>query len=508
MIISYDVGTGGCKATIFNEDGEMLASTVEEYKLYFPQPLFHEQRPDDWWNAVVSGTRKMLASSGIKPDQIDSIALSGQSLAIVPMAKDGTLLREQIPIWSDTRPGAQTKQYFATVDENEWYMTTGNGFSHECYSIFKIMWMKENEPDLYARTDKFIGSKDYINYRLTGNMVTDHSYASGSGVYDLKARRYDQALLAASGVASDKLPEILDSIDLLGTLTSEAADALGLGTHVKVYAGGVDNSCMSVGAGNVAEGKLYLSLGSSSWIAISGAQPVLDRETRPTVWAHVVPQMFSSQVAIFAAGSSLEWVRRLLAEYDQMAEKDGGSVYGHMDREAAQSTVGANGLLYNPTLAGISAAHPFVVEGAFLGLELRHTRPDIVRAVMEGITMDLALLHDIMVQHTVAEDQLIIVGGGSRSELWRSIFANAFNKRFIGVNTERYAASLGAAAIAAVGSGVWSSFDKIGEVMKQTSVALPDEATAAKYAVVKEAYVNSLKPLAEIYGLMRPMKQL
>ena len=222
-ILAYDLGTSGCKASLYDVSGKSLASVFHAYDTYYPHPNWHEQRPRDWWNAVVSSTKALMASSGAAPESIRCIALSGQSLAVVPLDNGGSLLREFVPIWSDTRPVAQARRFFETVNQDEWYLCTGNGFSRETYSVFKIIWLRDNEPETFARIAKIVGSKDYINYKLTGQIYTDHSYASGSGLYNLVERRFDERFLAASGLPAELFPPILESTASLGTLNESAA---------------------------------------------------------------------------------------------------------------------------------------------------------------------------------------------------------------------------------------------------------------------------------------------
>ena len=214
------------------------------------------------------------------------------------------------------------KAFFKDVTENKWYNITGNGFPPALYSLFKILWYRDHEPEVYENIDKVIGTKDYINFRLTGKIATDFSYASGCGLYDLAKWQYNDELVKASGINPDILPEILPSTQVLGQLTNEAANELGLSEDVQVVAGGVDNSCMALGAMAFKEGRSYNSLGSSSWIAIASQKPLLNERSRPYVFAHVIPGMFVSATAIFSAGSSFKWVRdQLCSELIEQAKK-------------------------------------------------------------------------------------------------------------------------------------------------------------------------------------------
>ena len=482
-IIAYDLGTGGNKAALYDEQGVALAEHFAAYETLYPRAGWHEQRPTDWWNAVVRSTEGLLSVAGVNPKDIAAIGISGHSLGVVPIDAKGRLLREATPIWSDSRPDAQPPRFFRHLDESEWYRITGNGFPAPLYSIFKAMWYRDNEPDMFADVAKIIGTKDYINLRLTGRAVTDFSYASGSGVYDLAAWDYSDRLIAAGGIDRGLLPDIVPSTQVIGTLTAEAAAELKLPRDVRVVAGGVDNSCMALGARSFAQGRMYNSLGSSSWIAVCSSKPLLDDKARPYVFAHVVPGMFTSAVAIFSAGTSFRWVRdQLCRDLAEKARPGGDDLYELMTAEAATSPAGAKGLLFNPSLAGGSSldASPNV-RGAFIGLDLGHTRADLIRSSMEGVAMGLRLALDELRKLTVLGSEVTVVGGGSRSELWRQILADAYGRDIVKTNIDQQAAALGAAALAAVGTGIWKDFSRIDEIHKVIARAKPDIANVQVY---------------------------
>ena len=489
FILAYDLGTGGSKASLYNNEGRCITRTFIPYDTLYPDVGWHEQRPNDWWNAVVESTRRLLKSGEVKKNDIECLALSGQSLGVVPIDRKGKLLRETVPIWSDTRTPVQTTKFFRRIHPTEWYMLTGNGFSKECYSVFKIMWYRDNEPDMFSRIHRVLGSKDYINYRLTGELCTDYSYASGSGVYNLKEWRYEPRLVQASGLSAELFPEIVPSTQVIGTVTRESAETLGVSTNVKVVCGGVDNACMAVGAGNIIEGRVYLSLGSSAWIAVSSHDPVVNCKIKPFVFTHVIPNMFTSATAIFSAGNSLKWVRDTLCKnIKDMAERENRDPYEMMTELAAESPAGARKLLFNPSLAGGSAAHLSPqIRGAFLGLDLSHTQADVIRAVLEGISFDLRIMLDKLAELCTLSEEVILVGGGSKSKLWRQIFANVFDRTIVKTNVDQDAASLGAAAVAAVGTAIWKDFNIIDEILIREDVEQPQNEVVRMY--------NDLLPL-------------
>lgn len=499
MIISYDLGTGGNKASLFDADGRRLASVFEHYDTLYPAPGRHEQRPADWWAAVVRSTRRLLDETpGVRPEEIVGLAISGHSLGCVPLDAEGNVLRETTPIWSDSRAGNEAAEVFKRFDEDAWYRRTGNGFPAAHYTAFKILWYAENEPELFAETDKIIGTKDYVNYRLTGVLATDPSYASGSGVYNLVDWNYDDELLAATGLRRQLFPEIVPSTEILGPLTPDAAAELGLSPQTPVAAGGVDNSCMALGAGSFLPGRLYASLGSSSWIAVSDSKPLLDDRSKPYVFTHVVPGQFASALAIFSSGTSFRWVRdQLCRDLAFRAEKESRDIYELMIEEAMQSPAGSNGLLFNPSLGGGSSLDPSpAIRGAYLGLDLSHTRGDMIRSAMEGIALNLRIVLDAFRELTEVRSRMGVVGGGARSEFWRRIYADVLNIDVEKTNIGQDAAALGAAALAAVGTGIWSDFSRIDSVLHVEDCRTPSGPTVKLYDNILERFIEDIRFLA------------
>ena len=499
-IIAYDLGTGGNKASLYNADGVCLSSTFDPYQTFYPRSGVHEQKPADWWKSIVKTTKQLLEKTDVNVDEIECLAISGHSLGVVPLDKKGRLLRDNIPIWSDSRAGAQAEWFFRKIDQDAWYMITGNGFPAKLYSVFKILWYRDHDPEVFNEISRVIGTKDYINYLLTGEIKTDYSYASGSGVYDLKRWDYSSELIALSGLEEAIFPEIVPSTEILGQLTPHAADSLGLPREVKVACGGVDNSCMALGAGNIESGKVYLSLGSSAWIAVSDVNPVLDADHRPFVFTHVIPDMFTSAVSIFSAGNSFRWIRdQICPDLIKKAEESHQDVYEMMVSLAEKSPPGANKLLFNPSLAGGSSQEPDPnIRGAFSGLDLGHKRSDLIRAGMEGIAMNLGSVLKVLNKFSDLSDHMVIVGGGSKSKLWREIFADVFNMNIVKTNIGDEAGSLGAAAIAAVGCGLWNDFSKIEEILVVESVSKPVQKNKQVYQKLEEVYEKLRDSQADI----------
>ena len=494
-IIAYDLGTGGIKASIFDENGQSLASHFISYPTFYPHEKWHEQKPMDWWNSVCQSTKSLFEKSKLRPEDISCVSLSGHSLLVVPLNNKGELLTDSVPIWSDTRATDCIDDFFSNLNYEDWYMTTGNGDPAECYSILKLIWMRKYQPEIFSKTDKVLGSKDFINYMLTGVKCTDPSYASGFGVFNLHKWNYEDRFFKAAGINRGIFPDIVPSDSIIGKVTKEAALLTGLAEGTPVACGGVDNTCMALGACGIGEGKVYTSLGSSSWIAVTSATPILDIQTRPFIFAHARKGYYTSAVSIFSAGNSFRWIRDELCR-DISVDED---AYDKMNAMAKDVPIGSNGVLFNPTLAGGSAqeSNPDM-KGGFMGLSLSNTREDLIRASMEGIALALGEVLSTLKSNVSLEKDMLICGGGSKSELWREIIANVFNQDIIKTNIDQDAASLGAAALAANACGIWNGYDKINEIHKIESVIQPRPSQVEEYKRLQSIFHRWAEQIAEL----------
>lgn len=503
-IIAWDLGTGGNKASLYDRDGNCIEAVFMPYNTTYPAHAWHEQKPEDWWKAVVDSTRLLLSKTKVDVHEITCCGISGHSLGAVPVDKNGNLLRTSTPIWSDGRATREVHDVFENYDEEKWYMTTGNGFTPAFYSAFKILWYKNNEPDIFNSIHKVIGTKDYVNFKLTGRLCTDPSYASGSGVWDLIQWDYSPELIAAMNLRQEIFPEVVASTEVIGKISKQAAEEIGLTTNVDVVAGGVDNSCMALGAKAFKEGRVYNSLGSSSWIAVSSHKPVLEKNSRPYVFTHVVPGMFASALCVASGGSSFRWFRDQLGrEFLDEAAKSGEDEYNLMGMEAQNSPVGAHKLLFNPSLGGgMPMDKSYNLRGAYMGLDLLHTRADIIRATMEGISMSLRACLDKLRSVTTINDEMLLVGGGSKSPLWRQIYADVYDITVLKSNIDQQAAALGAAACAAVGTGMWKDFDLIDSMHSIEETVYPRKENVEIYNQLMKVYYKAAGDLSDIGDLL------
>jgi len=499
-ILGYDLGTGGNKAVLYTSEGKLLIKTFVSYDTIYPQSGWAEHNPLDWWNSIVKSTNELINKSKIDRKNIACISISGHGMGIVPVDKKGNLLRKTTPIWFDSRAIKQTKEVLNKVGYEEWYQITGAGLRPENYAAFKLMWYKDNEPDLYKKTYKFLGTKDFINMKMTGKFLSDYSDASFSGIFDLSKLDYSEELLEATSLSREKMPDLFPSIYVVGDLLPEAAEELNLVKAIPIVLGGHDVPCTAVGAGNVTKGRVYNYIGTSAWISLASDEPLLGKEIKTYNGAHVIPGMYTSQVAIYAAGASYQWVKDTICKNEvDYAEKSGENVYSLMEKEASESPPGSNGVIFIPDLMGGGTIHPNPnIRGAFLGLTLSHKKSDLIRSAMEGIAFDLRLVLDEFKKMGVKADEIRIVGGGSQSKLWRKIFSDIYNTKIILTNVGQETAALGAAAIAAVGTGLWKDFTTIDRITEVLNVNTPDKVNNAKYEKILEVYRFVAKEISEI----------
>lgn len=480
-ILAFDLGTSGVKCSLFGMDGTPLAAKYGQYRTYFDGKM-HEQAPADWLNSIIEATKALTCEH---PEiKVQAVGVSGHSLGAIPIDRSGTLLAQRVPIWSDARADAQADAFFRLIDERSWYETTGNGFPRSRYALFKIMWYREHQPALYEKAAQFIGTKDYINLFLTGQVGTDPSYASGSGAYDLKNGCYRADYAAAAGIDLEKLPQIIPSAGVVGKVTEQAAKQLGIPSGIPVACGGVDNACMTLGAGCWQNGEAYASLGSSAWITASVDRPVVDYESRIYTFAHCVPGQYLPGVGIFASGSALAWAADTF-----FPNLTGADRFDRLGELAAKAPAGANGVLFNPCLAGGSSFDKSPnIRGALFHLDLQNTPNDIARAAFEGIALHLRLAAQALERTGVLGEQLLVVGGGAKGSFARQVYADVFNRRIAVSRVRQDAASLGAAALAAVSCGAWRDFTPIRKAHGNPDVTCPNKDNAQCYDTILPVY--------------------
>jgi len=496
LALSLDLGTGGCKASLWAPDGTQLAAAVVDYETSHPQPGWNVQRVADWWDAVRSSIRALLADRPDAAPRIAGIGISGHSLGAVALDGRQQPIFADTPIWSDTRATAQADGFFDRFDETTWYQRTGNGFAPALYPIFKAAWYAEHEPEDWKRARVLAGSKDYVNLRLTGQLCTDHSYASGSGAYDLLTGDLDDEILDAARLDRSLFPPIHASTDLIGEVLPDIAQDVGLPPGIPVFAGGVDNSCMALGSRCAVDGTTYMSLGSSSWMNFIGKTPVLSVQTRPYVFAHVVPELFVSALSTFSSGTTMTWIRDLVAPGAHMSDLIAAAT--------SRDDIGL-GLIFLPMLAGGTPVEGgSAARGLIYGLELAHTPNDLVRAAINGVTLALRRSFIGMAELTSKPQEVLISGGGSQDAGWNQIYADALGVDVVKTSVDQQAAALGAAAIVFVGTGLWRDFSEVGIAHAEVQRYHPRSDRAEHYDHMAEWFDGLVEAATDLRGRLGP----
>ncbi len=505
-ILAHDLGTTGNKATLYGPDGEMLARTFYGYATHHPHSNWAEQDAADWWEAVRVCTRQLFASARVAPEDVACISFSGQMQGCLPVDRQGNPLRRCI-IWADQRAVAQAALLEEKLGMERVYHITGHRIS-PTYSGPKILWLRDHELEVFAQTHKFLHVKDYIVYRLTGRFVTDRSDASGMNLYDLERGTWSDEILAAIGLDAAMLPEIHDSTDVVGEVTRQAAEELGLRPGTPVVVGGGDGASATVGAGAVREGIAYNYVGSSSWIAFTAARPILDPGMKVFNFAHMVPGKFIPCGTMQAAGGSYQWLRHQVCTSEaQAAEVAGVDVYEIMNLKAAQSPPGANHLLFLPYLLGERSPHwnPRA-RGAFVGLTVRHTRADLIRATLEGITFNLKLILQAFLEAGAEVREMRVIGGGAKGRFWRQLMADIYQLPVLRPRLLEEATSMGAAIAGGVGVGLFAGFDVVDRFIEIVDRHEPDPAAAAVYDRLFPLFQAAYEALCPIYDRLHELE--
>lgn len=495
-LIAHDLGTSGDKATLFTADGELVNSITYVYGTNFFRSTWAEQNPEDWWRAVCENNKALL--KGIDKTQVAGMAFSGQMMGCVPVDRDGKALRPAI-IWADQRSQEQEKALREQISEQEFYRITGHKISAS-YSLEKLMWIKEQEPEIYRNTYKMLQPKDYIIRRLTGEFVTDYTDASGTNCLDLNALVWSGKILDLAGIGQEKLPDVFPSTHVAGELTFSVAAECGLAPGTPVVIGGGDGVCAAVGAGSVREGDAFNYLGSSSWVALTAKAPIFDPELRTYNWAHMVPGLYSPNGTMQAAGNSYQFIRKILCrDLETEAKQQGVSPYELMNREIENSPLGANGLLYLPYILGERSPrwNPNA-RGAFVGLKMEHTRGDLLRAVIEGILMNLCIILDVF-RKDADITELNVIGGLAKGAPVRRALADIYGVRAKRLNWLDEATSMGAAVCAGVGTGVLDDFTAIDRFVQVDDVAEPDMENHRRYGALKACFDECYESLLHTY---------
>lgn len=492
LILAFDLGTTGNKASLFAADGYPLASQVSAYPTAYARPGWAEQNPEDWWASVCEATAGLLASSKHSAEDIAAVSFSGQMMACLPVDPAGIPLRPAL-IWADSRAEEEARWLAERVGGERVYAVTGHRASAS-YTAAKALWLRAHEPEVWARTAHLLQAKDYVAYRLTGEYATDYSDASGTNLFDLEGRAWSVEIADAIGLDLGLLPAARPSATVIGTVSARAAVETGLRPGTPVVIGGGDGACATAGAGVVGPGDAYCYLGSSSWIAYVSRAPLLDPAQRTFTFAHLDPAYLFPTGTMQAAGASFDWLERLLRGGGE------GVLYDALEAGAGDVPPGANGLLFLPYLLGERSPHwnPRA-RGVFLGLTMSHGRAEMARAVLEGVALNLRLILDAFREQGAPIQALRLIGGGARSAVWRQILADALGLPLLLPTLLVEATSLGAAVAGGVAVGLYPGYEVVREIVQVRPGEEPTAASAARYEEIYPLFREAYTRLVPIY---------
>ena len=503
-IMSHDLGTTGNKATLFSEDGQMQKSVVCSYPVRFFNDNWAEQDPNDWWKAFCDASKQLLRDED--PSSVKVISFSGQMMGCVCVDQNGNALRDAI-IWADMRAADEELFLSGRIDPEKVYRITGHKLSRS-YSLEKLMWIKNNEPDIYARTHKLLNAKDYIVSRLTGGFYSDYSDASGTNALDLIKGGWSDEIIEAAGLAGELFPELLPSTSVVGEVSKKSSEECGLHPGTLIVLGGGDGSCASVGAGSISEGVTYNCLGSSSWISTVSKEPFFDSEMRTVTWAHTVPDLFIPSGTMQTAGAAFAWAKDRLGQHETAIAKERGvSPYELISEQIQSSEPGANALLFLPYLLGERCPRwNSNARASFVGLKMEHTNGDMFRSVVEGVAMNMRVILQIL-RNAVEINEMILVGGLAKGNVEQQIFADIYDMAVRCPQHLEEATSIGAAVIAGVGAEILPDFESVKFFNRIVDTKAPAKKNAEFYDKLFDIFNQTYANLTGIFEQLAQLKE-
>lgn len=491
LFLGIDTSTTGSKALLVDESGAVVGTASSPHTLSTPKPLWSEQDPQEWWEAVSTSIRSVLDKAGVDANAVAAVGLTGQMHGLVLLDEAGKVLRPAI-LWNDQRTAAQCDEIRNRIGKLKLIQITGND-ALPGFTAPKILWVAQNEPEVYAKARHVLLPKDYIRYCLTGEHAMDKADGAGTILFDLKRRNWSPEVLAVLDIDPAWMPPTFEGPEVTGMVSEVAAAATGLKAGTPVVAGGGDQAAQAVGVGAVETGIVALTLGTSGVVFASTPDAYIEPQGRLHAFCHAVPGMWHFMGVMLSAAGSLQWLHDTLVP---------GMSFDDLTAEAKVVPAGCEGLQFLPYLSGERTPHPDpLARAAWVGLTLRHGRGHMTRAVLEGVAFGLKDCFELIKGAGLGEiRQVRISGGGARSDLWREILASTFEAELVTVNTTEGAA-YGAALLAGVSAGAWGSVpEACRAVVKITGETIPNPAWVEAYRRAHTIYAGlypALKPSFE-----------
>jgi len=466
LYIGVDLGTSAVKLLLMNQDGGIENVVSKEYPLYFPNPGWSEQKPEDWWTAVCEGITELV--DGFDKSQVEGISFGGQMHGLVILDENDDVIRPAI-LWNDGRTGKQTDYLNNVIGKEKLSAYTAN-IAFAGFTAPKILWVKENEPENFARIAKIMLPKDYIAYKLCGVHSCDYSDASGMLLLDVKNKCWSQEMIDICGIREEMLPQLFESYEVTGTVKPEVAQMFGIPETCKIAAGAGDNAAAAVGTGTVGDGRCNISLGTSGTIFVSSREFGVDKYNALHAFAHADGHYHLMGCMLSAASCNKWWMDEIIGTTDYAREQE------------KITSLGENHVFFLPYLMGERSPHNNPdARGTFIGMTMDTTRADLTQAVLEGVAFAIRDSFEVAKSLGVKIERTKICGGGAKSPLWREIIANVLNIK-VDIIAAEEGPGMGGAMLAAVACGVYDSVEDAAEkIVKVVDTVNPDPAIAAKY---------------------------
>ncbi len=501
-LLGIDIGTSGTKTVLFDRGGNPISSSTAEYPLYQPEIGWAEQDPQDWWKAVCITINQVIKDSNINPESISGIGLSGQMHGLVMLDGDGNVLRKSI-IWCDQRTAKECVEITEKVGEKRLIDITANP-ALTGFTASKILWVRNNEPEIYEKCRKILLPKDYIRYMLTGEFATEVSDASGMQLLDIKNRCWSKEVLNALDIPIEYLGDVHESIVVSGKVHKKAAEVTGLKENTPVVGGAGDQAAGAIGNGIIKSGQISSTIGTSGVVFAHLDEPIIDEKGRVHTFCHAVPGAWHMMGVTQGAGLSLKWFRDNFCNNEiEVAKGMGIDPYVLMTKEAEKVPAGSRGVIYLPYLMGERTPHLNPkAKGVFFGLSAAHTKNEMLRAVIEGVSYSLLDCMEIIKDTGMNPTNVMVSGGGGKSELWRQILADMFNCK-VSTNKSSEGPALGVALLAGVGTGVYKDIDEACSIaISENSVQFPKEENSLVYKRYYEIYKKIYDDLKGTFELL------
>jgi len=499
MILAHDIGTTGNKASLHQDDGKIMSTTTEHYETHYAPGGVVEQNPENWWVAFCKASLRLLAENDVNPSKISVVGVSGQMMGAVLLNSHFEPSRPAI-IWADTRSQESCDDLVEKIGAVAAYELLGHQLN-PTYSITKVMWVKEHEPEIFAKSVKMCQAKDYIAYKLTDVLVTDPSDASSTNAFNQNTGTWSQLILDAAQIEGSLMPEIVPSTTVIGLITARAARDSGLAQGTPVVIGGGDGPIAAAGLGivNPSDGA-YVYLGSSSWVSMASDNPLLDSPLMRTMtFNHVCSDRFVPTATMQSGGGSLHWIADLLSD------KQDRNRFANLVARAETAEASGENLYFLPYLLGERSPiwNPRA-RGAFIGLSRHHAAEHLTKAVLEGVAFNLAVCLDAFREGGISINQVDAIGGGAASDTWLQILADVWDCKINRRSIVDEANSLGAAVTAGVGIGLISSFNSARSLSDITMQFIPEPDRVQQYRTQRAAFVDAYNCLTPWFDRNAP----